>query len=115
MANTGGTGEYAIRKKYSAGDEASVRMSNYFMLSQAGSPTCQKIIDLVVERSKFEIDMDWNYDVIFTTGPDVVSEVISKNCDMGTFGVPAAVLGVYSWHNAAGSWKGPNGRLYSFR
>ena len=46
------------------------------MMSKSHSKNMQKILDLCKERKDLEIKED--YDILYTTGPDVVSEVFDK-------------------------------------
>ena len=50
------------------------RVANYFMACAPGHPVMGNIIDLVEQRAQLPIRRD--YDVIFTTGPDVVTEIV---------------------------------------
>jgi len=52
------------------------RVANYFMACVPRHPVVKAIIDLVEQRAGIPIRFD--YDVIFTTGPDVVTEVVQR-------------------------------------
>jgi mannosyltransferase OCH1-like enzyme len=56
--------------------EHTQRIANFFLGSVAGHPLLGAIIALLRQRSVLDIHTD--YDVLYTTGPDVVTEVIQR-------------------------------------
>ncbi len=79
------TEDYLVRQNLdpSKRKEASLRVANYMFFSRPGAEVLRKIIDKCIERSDVEIREP--YDVIFTTGPDVVSTVIDEMQDDVSF------------------------------
>ncbi len=66
---------YPIRKGI---PEATVRISNFAFGCHKGSPTLKKILELAAKRCKQNPVITCEYDVLYTTGPDCVTEVISQ-------------------------------------
>lgn len=55
-----------------------IRIANYFMISSKEHPIWADIIKLCIQRST--LDIREPYDVLFTTGPDVVTTTIHNIC-----------------------------------
>jgi mannosyltransferase OCH1-like enzyme len=71
--------------------EHTERIANFFLGAQAGHPLLRAIIALLVQRSVLAIHTD--YDVLYTTGPDVVTEAIQcarEAHDLVVIGQPEA-------------------------
>ena len=85
--------------------ELRLRVANFWMASVAGHPFWQEVMELVEERSHLAIQHD--YDVIYTTGPDVISEVyhrtFQKYDDLAL--VPRAIARRFFRHRTHGSWR----------
>ena len=56
--------------------EYTERIANFFLGAKAGHPLLGAIIALLAQRSALDVHTD--YDVLYTTGPDVVTEVIQR-------------------------------------
>ena len=82
--------------------ECNLRISNYFMMSKPHSKNMQKILDLCKERKDLEIKED--YDILYTTGPDVVSEVFDKLDDKPKY-LTKNECDEYFIHNHVGHWR----------
>lgn len=82
--------------------ECNLRISNYFMMSKPHSKNIQKILDLCKERKDLEIKED--YDILYTTGPDVVSEVFDKLDDKPKY-LTKNECDEYFIHNHVGHWR----------
>jgi mannosyltransferase OCH1-like enzyme len=85
--------------------ELRLRVANFWMASVAGHPFWRDVMDLVEERSHLAVRHD--YDVIYTTGPDVISEVYDrthqKYRDVAL--VPRATARRFFRHRTHGSWR----------
>ena len=85
--------------------ELRLRVANFWMASVAGHPFWTDVMALVEERSDIEIKHD--YDVIYTTGPDVISEAFDrahgKYPDIAL--VPRHVARRFFRHRTHGSWR----------
>lgn len=66
---------YPIRKGI---PETTVRVSNFAFGCCKGSATLKKILQLVTKRCKKNPHLTCEYDVLYTTGPDCVTEVITQ-------------------------------------
>ncbi len=83
--------------------ECAFRVSNFFMAAERGNATMKRILDLCMARSGHEVRED--YDVIFTTGPDVVSTVIDAHLDDDVYVLPKPEFDRYFKHLGDGDWK----------
>jgi mannosyltransferase OCH1-like enzyme len=100
------TAGYAIRQGLppSQRKETSLRVANYLFYSRPGAEVLKMIMDRCVERSELEVREP--YDVLFTTGPDVVSSVVDELNNDGSFVVvPKSEakmcfkhLSTHTWH-----------------
>lgn len=85
--------------------ELRLRVGNFWMASASGHPFWQDVVDLIEERSHYAIRDD--YDVIFTTGPDIISEVYSRTFqkydDVAL--VPRRLARRFFRHRTHGSWR----------
>lgn len=85
--------------------ELRLRVANFWMASVAGHPFWREVMELAQERSHLAIKND--YDVIYTTGPDVISEVYHRSYkkydDLAL--VPRATARRFFRHRTHGSWR----------
>lgn len=81
------------------------RIANYFMASVPGHPFWLDVLALMKERSQLTIKED--YDVIYTTGPDVITEVAHQWKDAGKDIqiVPLKRAGKLIKHWGEGGWR----------
>jgi mannosyltransferase OCH1-like enzyme len=85
--------------------EVTTRVANYVMATAPRAPLMERIVSLLVERAALDVKTD--YDVLYTTGPDVVSEAVhaehaAPDCKL----VPPLVARLYFRHRCAGTWRG---------
>jgi mannosyltransferase OCH1-like enzyme len=82
------------------------RISNYFLGCVKGHPIMLDILDELVKRSNLEVKDD--YDVIYTTGPDLVTTVIQRNRDKypDLLVVSKEEADKTIQHHVDGSWRG---------
>lgn len=82
------------------------RISNYFMGCVPNHPIMLDIIEEVMKRASLKVKQE--YDVIYTTGPDVVTTVVQRNRhkypDLMVLSKQEA--DEFITHYAAGSWRG---------
>ncbi len=99
------TRSYPIRQSLPIDDraECEFRVSNYFLVAREGDETLKRILDLCVERAMHAVRED--YDVIFTTGPDVVSTIIDERQGDDVFILSRREVDEYVVHLGAGDWK----------
>ena len=94
--------EMAIRKGI---PEVRRRIANYFIASVPGHPFWLETLELIKARAGLPVKEQ--YDVLYTTGPGIVSEVAEKNA--GTFKdvkvVPKRVLDRFITHHCVGGWR----------
>ena len=85
--------------------EVPQRIANYFMASVPGHSFWKDVMELIAERSRLQVHEP--YDVLFTTGPDVITEVIHRKAsdydDVEI--VSQAVLDRFIRHHQKGSWR----------
>lgn len=80
------------------------RIANFFLAASAGHPLLARVLELVCERSTLPVRSD--YDVLYTTGPDVVTEVIQ-----GDRARPDLIVLDQNWgkrhlrHHHYGTWR----------
>jgi mannosyltransferase OCH1-like enzyme len=80
------------------------RIANYFMGCRSGHPLMAEVIALARERSGLEVRND--YDVLYTTGPDVMSEVIARHRERPDLVVlPRERAEAFLRHFCRGSWR----------
>lgn len=88
--------------------ELPLRVANFWMASVPGHPFWNDVLELVAERSDHQVRHD--YDVIYTTGPDVISEVydrtLGKYSDVAL--VPRHIARRFFRHRTHGSWRVEN-------
>lgn len=83
--------------------EHKIRIANYLMIFKPHSSFLHQCIQLVYQRSHLPIEVD--YDILYTTGPDVVSTVyatFSKN-SLHTISLSESLD--YFIHKCAGHWR----------
>ena len=88
--------------------EALVRVANYAMLCSPEHPFMEKVIEECQKRASLEIKCD--YDVLFTTGPDVVSHVYHLTDEYfrkanNIVLVPQEKHKVFIVHHCSGVWR----------
>ncbi len=89
--------------------EDSLRVANYFFICTPGHPVMKKILLECYKRANLPVQS--HYDVLYTTGPDVVSTVIHEMKRDGTLSssgaivVPKSISDKYVKHSAVGSWR----------
>lgn len=85
--------------------ELRLRVANFWMASAPEHPFWMDVIALIRERSSMTVQHD--YDVIFTTGPDIISEVYHRVAadyqDVAL--VPRRVARRFFRHRTHGSWR----------
>ncbi len=85
--------------------ERRLRVGNFWMASVPGHPFWSDVLDMVKQRSHLGVQND--YDVIYTTGPDVISEVyhqtLNKYDDVVL--VPRRTARRFFRHRTHGSWR----------
>jgi mannosyltransferase OCH1-like enzyme len=81
------------------------RIGNYFMASTPGHPFWLDVLELIGSRA--DLPVRDPYDVLYTTGPDVVSEVAArtrwKYRDVRV--LPQRLLQRFITHHQAGGWR----------
>lgn len=84
--------------------EVCERIANYFMASSPQNPILEEMLELVKQRSHLPIQRD--YDVLYTTGPDVVSEVVHRHRQSPLLRViPTSHAETFVRHRFWGSWR----------
>ena len=85
--------------------ELRLRVANFWMASVPGHPFWGEVIDLIEARRHLPVRED--YDVIYTTGPDVISEVYNRciNRFDDVQMVPRRLARKFFRHQAHGSWR----------
>ena len=85
--------------------ELRLRVANFWMASVPGHPFWQDVMDLVAERAELPIQHD--YDVIYTTGPDIISEVYHRTHQKykDVVVVPRSLARKFFRHRTHGSWR----------
>jgi len=96
------TTEYSIRKSI---PEVQLRIANYAMMSKPNSVIINDILEICKERSQLKINED--YDILYTTGPDVVSTSYDSFKDQIGY-VPLKESRKYFVHLCAGHWRTGN-------
>merc|ERR1719193_605488 len=88
--------DYPIRK---GRPEIPFRVSNFFMWSKPRCKFVQVLVDMIMFRTNFEVKQD--YDVLWTTGPDVLSEAWAMYEGGDAALLPRGVV----LHQTAGHWR----------
>ncbi len=85
--------------------ELRLRVANFWMASAPGHPFWLDVLELIHERSVLPVTHD--YDVIYTTGPDIISEVYDRTIDKydDVALVPRRVARRFFRHRTHGSWR----------
>jgi len=85
--------------------EIPLRVASYFMASVPGHPFWLEIMGLMKQRCHLPVRNE--YDVIYTTGPDVVTEVAHRavQCYSDVVIVPRRVIKGFITHHCASSWR----------
>ena len=84
--------------------EKSIRIANYFFFSiKEKHPIWIDVLELAIKRAKHKIKTD--YDILYTTGPDIVSEVISQNNYDDIQILSTKKFNEYFIHNCDGGWR----------
>jgi len=93
---------YPIRQ---GNPERRLRVGNFWMASTPGHPFWRDVMDLVEQRRHLEVEND--YDVIYTTGPDVISEAYHNTLHKydDVLLVPRRTARRFFRHRTHGSWR----------
>ncbi len=96
---------HQIRKSLSINKlkEYPLRIANYFMISRPNSEILINIIKLCIKRSHYPIHE--NYDILFTTGPDVISTIINETFNNNIFIFRKPFIDKFIKHTMNGHWK----------
>lgn len=85
--------------------ELRLRVANFWMASAPGHPFWDDVMELIEKRRHLEIKND--YDVIFTTGPDIITEVYHQKAarydDVAL--IPRKIARRFFRHRTHGSWR----------
>ena len=99
--------KYSIRNNI---PEVPLRIANYIMASKPNSIGINYILKLCKERSVLKLNED--YDILYTTGPDVVSTVFDKHKNDKWLShlsyIPLSISVKYFSHLCAGHWRDEN-------
>jgi mannosyltransferase OCH1-like enzyme len=81
------------------------RVANYFMASVPGHPFWIETLEWMKARAHLPVNEQ--YDVLYTTGPDVITEAIEHNAHRfhDVTVVPKRVLDRFITHHCAGRWR----------
>lgn len=81
------------------------RVANYFMASKPGHPIWLEVLELMRQRSALPVRTD--YDIIYTTGPDIISEIAhrAEQCYSDIVIIPRPVIDQIITHHRSGSWR----------
>lgn len=80
------------------------RIANYLMASEPGHAIWQEVLGLLSERAALSVRED--YDVIYTTGPDVITEALTRLRDRADVRVLDADRSRACFHHAQdGGWR----------
>jgi mannosyltransferase OCH1-like enzyme len=94
--------EMAIRQGI---PEVRRRIANFFMASVPGHPFWKAALQLAKSRASLPVRSQ--YDILYTTGPDVITETLHRNAkrfsDIAV--VPQRLLEQFIGHQRAGSWR----------
>jgi len=85
--------------------EVQLRIANYMMMSKPNSVVINDILEICTQRSTLKINED--YDILYTTGPDVVSTSYDSFKDQIGY-VPLSESKKYFSHLCAGHWRSEN-------
>ena len=82
------------------------RVANYFMASVPGHPIWLEVMALMKQRSTSPIKND--YDILYTTGPDIISEVAHRatECYSDVVVIPQSTINKFITHTISRSWRG---------
>lgn len=85
--------------------ELRLRVANFWMASVPGHPFWQDVLELIDQRCQLPVQHD--YDVIYTTGPDVISEVYHRTWEKydDVALVPRRTARRFFRHRTHGSWR----------
>ena len=85
--------------------EVQLRIANYMMMSKPNSVVINDILEICEQRSTLKITED--YDILYTTGPDVVSTSYDSFKNQIGY-VPLDESNKYFTHLCAGHWRSEN-------
>lgn len=94
------TATYKVRRGEA---EDRVRIASYFMASRSQHPIWCRIRELV--RARIQVGVQEQYDVLYTTGPDVVSTVVNRSRDLEYRVVDYSTSCRYVTHREDGLWR----------
>ena len=83
--------------------EDRLRISNYFMACRPGHPIMDDILRLAVLRSGLPVQGD--YDILYTTGPDLVSTVVNRHAYTDVVIVRETEEKLGFQHLVSGGWR----------
>jgi len=97
---------YAIRQHLPTAERKPFAwvIANYFMVAAAGSQGARAVLDICVHRAKAPFDANVDYDVLFTTGPDVVTTIVNKRFDMDVVHTTSKEIARNIVHHGRGHW-----------
>lgn len=98
------TKSYKIRNGH---PESLIRICSYALLFDKFSINIQGILDICEERHKLEVIDE--YDIIYTTGPDILSEYFDKNSSINF--MSKDVCDLHFTHKALGRWRFSNSNI----
>jgi len=85
--------------------EREIRIANYFMASAPHHPFWLEVLELMKQRHKLPIRSQ--YDVLYTTGPDVITEIAHETAarysDVAI--IPMQIANQFFTHLGTGSWR----------
>lgn len=85
--------------------ECGRRIANYFMASRSGHPFWLDVLELMKQRCAIPVKRD--YDVLYTTGPDVISEIVQSIATQYSEVVIVSKVEIDSFitHQCSGTWR----------
>jgi len=92
--------QYKIRQNTS---EHKIRIANYFLIMKPHSKFMHQCIELLMKRVHLKIECD--YDILYTTGPDVVSTVYASFPKQLLHTISLVDSFSYFVHQCAGHWR----------
>jgi hypothetical protein len=98
------TKSYKIRN---GNPESLLRICSYVLLFDKFSINIQGILDICEERYKLEVSEE--YDIIYTTGPDTLSEYFDRNDGLNF--MSKDICDLHFSHKALGRWRFSNSNI----
>ncbi|RYF06730.1 MAG: hypothetical protein EOO40_08880 [Deltaproteobacteria bacterium] len=96
------TAAYPVRQGIA---EHPLRLANYWLAARPGHPLLQQMLDLM--QSRAHLPVKTKYDILYTTGPDVVTTAVHAHAQHydDVVILPMAEADRYFVHERAGSWR----------